>query len=158
VKAPAARPPRAQLGQPFDPLAAGANEPLALLHFAFRAVVAEPDAELATLGLGRVHHRVLFFIARTPELRVVDLLVTLNITKQALHQPLQRLMRQKLVQSRTEATNRRERRLSLTSAGKALERRLSVQQRRAFTAAFRKAGPNAAHGWRLVMRELMNGA
>jgi len=131
---------------------------LALLHFAFRAVVAEPDAQLAELGLGRVHHRVLFFIGRTPELRVVDLIATLGITKQALHQPLSALVRQKLVQQRTDPSNRRERRLSLTAAGKALERRLSGQQRRAFAAAFRKAGPSAAQGWRAVMLELMNGA
>jgi DNA-binding MarR family transcriptional regulator len=129
-----------------------------LLHFAFRAVIAEPDARLARLGLGRVHHRVLFFVARTPELRIVDLLATLNITKQALHRPLKELVQQKLLNSRIEPSNRRERRLSLTAAGKALERALSGHQRRAFAAAFRKAGPNAAHGWRSVMRELISRA
>ena len=147
--------PRAQPGRPFDPLEAGPNEPLALLHFAFRAVVAEPDAQLAELGLGRVHHRVLFFIARVPELRVVDLLATLNVTKQALHQPLAELVRQKLVNSRSEPSDRRERWLSLSAEGKALERRLSGHQRRAFAAAFRKAGPSATDGWRSVMRELI---
>jgi DNA-binding MarR family transcriptional regulator len=143
--------------KPFDPfgVAAGTNEPLVLLHFAFRAVVAEPDARLAELGLGRVHHRALFFIARTPGLRVMDLLATLNVSKQALHLPLKELVRQKLVQSRAEPGNRRERRLRLTAAGRALERRLSGQQRRAFAAAFRKAGPGAARGWRSVMRALI---
>jgi len=151
MKAPAAS------RKPFEPfaVAAGTNEPLALLHFAFRAVVAEPDARLAELGLGRVHHRVLFFIARTPGLRVMDLLATLNITKQALHLPLKELVRQKLVQSRAEPFNRRERRLRLTATGKELERRLSGHQRRAFTTAFRKAGPGAARGWRAVMRQLI---
>jgi len=142
---------------PFDRFDTGANEPLALLHFVFRAVIAEPDAQLAKLGLGRVHHRVLFFIARASKLRVVDLLATLKVTKQALHQPLQELLRQQLVRSRTEPTNRRERWLSLTTTGKALERRLSGHQRRAFAAAFRKAGPAAAQGWRSVMRELVKG-
>jgi DNA-binding MarR family transcriptional regulator len=139
-------------------LAKGPNEALALLHFAFRAVVAEPDAELERRGLGRVHHRILFFIARTPALRIVDLLSTLGVTKQALHSPLQQLIRQKLVQSRAEPSNRRERRLTLTSAGKALERRLSGQQRRAFAAAFRQVGAKKADGWRAVMRELIRAA
>ena len=140
----------------FRAIDAGENEPLALLHFAFRAVVAEPDARLAKLGLGRVHHRILFFIARTPQLRVMDLMATLGVTKQALHQPLQELLRQKLVQSRAEPTNLRERRLSLTAAGRVLERRLSGHQRRAFAAAFRSAGASAAQGWRDVMRELIS--
>lgn len=137
---------------------AGPNEPLALLHFAFRAVVAEPDARLAELGLTRVHHRLLFFIARSPQLRIVDLLRALGISKQALHAPLQQLLEQRLVESRVAPASRRERQLCLTAAGAALEKRLSGHQRRAFRAAFRKAGPAATEGWLRVMRELAAGA
>jgi DNA-binding MarR family transcriptional regulator len=139
-----------------EPLGAREHDPLALLHFAFRAVVAEPDARLARLGLGRVHHRILFFIARSPGLRVMDLSATLGVTKQALHHPLRELLRQKLVHSRAEPGNLRERRLTLTAAGRALEQRLSGHQRRAFAAAFRSAGARAARGWREVMRELVS--
>ena len=139
-------------------LAAGPNEALALLHFAFRAVVAEPDAELAERGLGRVHHRILFFIARTPGLRVSDLLSTLAVTKQALHLPLQQLIRKKLVSSAALPSNLRERRLRLTASGKALERVLSGHQRGLFAAAFRKVGLSQARGWRAVMQQLVNAA
>ena len=131
-----------------------ANEPLVLLHFAFRAVIKEADAQLQARGLGRVHHRILFFIARRPELRVADLLATLGVTKQALHKPLQQLVRAKLVKNYAEPTNLREHRLSLTSSGAKLENRLSDQQRKLFSAAFRKAGPTAAAGWRAIMRQL----
>jgi DNA-binding MarR family transcriptional regulator len=134
---------------------AGPNEPLALLHFAFRAVIQVPDEQLLRRGFGRVHHRILFFIAQNPGLRVADLLATLGTSKQALHRPLQELLRAKLVVSRTEPANLRERRLSLTVRGETLEERLSGYQRSLFAAAFRKAGPAAAEGWRTVMRELM---
>jgi DNA-binding MarR family transcriptional regulator len=131
-----------------------ADEPLALLHFGFRAVVRGPDAVLAERGLGRVHHRILFFVARTSP-TVGDLLATLGISKQALHRPLQELVRAKLVVARPDADNRRVRRLTLSAAGAALERRLSGQQRRMFTVAFGRAGTAGAQGWRRVMRELI---
>jgi len=136
------------------PKVAPEDEPLALLHFAFRAVVAEPDAHLARLGLSRVHHRVLFFVARAPGLRVMDLATTLGVSKQALHGPLQQLVRKKLVASARGTDNRRERLLSLTPAGKLLERRLSGHQRRLFRAAFRHVGARAARGWFAVMHDL----
>jgi len=149
VNAPS-RPP-----EPFNPLVSGANEPLALLHFAFRALVAQPDAKLAALGLGRVHHRILFFVAQTPRLRVVDLMATLGISKQALNGPLRELVRQGFVRSVTHPSNLRERQLSLSAAGSALERRLSGHQRRAFAAAFRQAGPGAKRAWTAVMLEFI---
>jgi DNA-binding MarR family transcriptional regulator len=132
----------------------GPSEPLALMHFAFRAVVKGPDEILARRGLGRVHHRVLFLIARFPGCTVGELHATLGVTKQALHGPLQALARAKLVVARPEPTNRRLRRLTLTATGAALETRLSGAQRAMFASAFRRAGPAAAAGWRQVMRAL----
>jgi DNA-binding MarR family transcriptional regulator len=131
------------------------DRPLALLHFAFRAIVAEPDAKLATLGLGRVHHRILFFIVQQSGLRVVDLVATLGVTKQALNGPLRELVRQGFVNSLVDSHDLRERNLSLSARGKALERELSGAQRRAFAAAFRRAGPGAKRAWQAVMLELI---
>ena len=39
-----------------------------LMHFALRAVIASPDQMLEKRGLSRVHHRILFFVARQPDL------------------------------------------------------------------------------------------
>jgi DNA-binding MarR family transcriptional regulator len=133
---------------------AGANEPLALLHFAFRAVVKGPDAILARRRLGRVHHRILFFVARFPDRTVGELFATLGVTKQALHGPLQALQRAKLVAARPDPANRRLRRLTLTAAGAALEDRLSGAQRQMFARVFGEVGARAAEDWRAVMRAL----
>lgn len=135
----------------------GENEPLALLHFGFRTIVKRPDQELERLGLGRVHHRVLFFIARSPGLAVSELTAILDVTKQALHAPLRRLVADGFVQSTANPDDRRERRLALTARGRALEERLSGHQRRLFAAAFKSAGPSAARGFCAVMQRLADG-
>lgn len=136
----------------------GDNEPLALLYFGFRAVVKKPDEELARHGLGRVHHRILFFIARAPGLGTSELLSTLDVTKQALHGPLGRLQSERLVQSVRDPHNGRQRCLTLTPRGRALERRLSGYQRGLFAAAFRSVGPTDAQGFYAVMRALAHEA
>jgi DNA-binding MarR family transcriptional regulator len=135
------------------PVAADADPP-ALLFFAFRAVTAEPDRMLADLGLGRVHHRILYFVARSPGLRVGGLLATLGVSKQALHGPLRELLGRGLVAATAPALERRARELRLTPEGERLERRLAAAQRRRFARAFRAAGPQAEKGWREVMRRL----
>jgi len=131
-----------------------ANEPLLLLHFAFRAVTRGPDALLSRHGFGRLHHRVLFFVGRDPDVRVGDLQVALGISKQALHLPLRELVEANLVESTPDVDDARSRRLRLTDAGKTLEDSLSGAQRKLFRAAFRRAGREATDGWRQVMAEL----
>jgi len=126
----------------------------ALLFFAFRALTAEPDRILAERGLGRVHHRILYFIARRPGVRVGELLETLGVSKQALNRPLQQLILQQLVAPRVPPENRRTKELRLSAAGARLERRLTGSQRRRFRRAFAGCGDAAEAGWREVMRRL----
>lgn len=127
------------------------NEALELFFFAYREFTAYPDEILARRGLQRVHHRILYFVARRPGLAVSDLLRTLGVTKQALNAPLRRLLAEGLVESRP-GTDRRFRELRLTSAGAALETELSGSQRERMAAIFSavKAGHETA--WRDVMR------
>jgi DNA-binding MarR family transcriptional regulator len=126
----------------------------ALLFFAFRALTAEPDRMLAERGLGRVHHRILYFVARSPGVRVGGLLATLGVSKQAMHGPLRDLLRSGLVAATAAAGNRRAKELRLTPEGERLERRLTGAQRRRFARAFRGAGADAEHGWREIMSRL----
>lgn len=126
----------------------------ALLFWAFRALTAEPDRILAERGLGRVHHRVLYFVARSPGLRVGGLLAALGVSKQALHGPLRDLLRAGLVAASVPPGNRRAKELRLTAEGARLERRLTGAQRRRFARAFEDAGADAERGWREIMRRL----
>ena len=128
------------------------DDPSALLFFGFRALTAEPDRMLEARGLGRVHHRILYFVGRTPGIRVGGLQATLGVSKQALNRPLRALLSAGLVEATVPAGNRRTKELRLTRAGALLEKRLGAAQRRRFERAFRAAGADAERGWREVMR------
>ncbi|HEY9906923.1 MAG TPA: MarR family transcriptional regulator [Thermosynechococcaceae cyanobacterium] len=127
------------------------NEALEALHFAFRAVVAKPDAILAEQGLSRVHHRILYFIGRQPGLSVNELLATLGVSKQSLNTPLRQLTQSGLVEFRIDTTDRRIKRLTLTASGLCLEHQLSDDQRQRFARVFKVVGLEGEATWRKVM-------
>jgi len=122
-----------------------------LLFFAYRDFTAEPDAMLAKFGFGRAHHRVVYFVGRTPGMTVGELLFILRITKQSLSRVLSQLVKQGFVSQRTGAQDRRQRLLYLTDKGAELERQLSAEQRARIARAYRAAGAQAVEGFRKVM-------
>ncbi len=126
-----------------------------LLFFGYRDFTAGADAILAGLDMGRAHHRVLHFVGRSPGITVGDLLGILAITKQSLGRVLQPLIEQGYVTQAPGRSDRRQRLLSLTDKGMALERRLYERQRETVMRAYREAGPAAVEGFRQVMRGLM---
>lgn len=130
------------------------NKALEALHFAFRAVVAKPDAILAERGLSRVHHRILYFIGRKPELSVNELLATLGVSKQSLNSPLRQLTQLGLVESNSDTSDRRIKRLTLTPSGLCLESQLSGDQRQRFARVFEVVGLEGETAWRKVMHLL----
>lgn len=129
-------------------------EAVELLFHAYRAFTAKPDAILAERGLGRLHHRILYFVARKPGRRVSDLLQTLGVTKQAIHGPLKQLVAMDLVRVAEDAQDRRVRRLSLSAGGAALEAQLCETQRQLLNGVFADKGAGAELAWRQVMAEL----
>jgi len=129
-----------------------------MLFFAYRDFTGAADVILDELGLGRAHHRALHFIGRTPGITVGDLLAILRITKQSLARVLTALMDQGYVAQSPGRSDRRQRLLSLTEAGQALERRLFERQRERLAVAYREAGGPAVDGFRRVMRGVMDTA
>ena len=129
-----------------------------LLFFAYRDFTAAADVILEELGLGRAHHRAIHFIGRQPGITVGDLLAILRITKQSLARVLTTLVGEGLVAQSPGRSDRRQRLLTLTEAGRALERRLFERQRERLAAAYREAGGPAVDGFRRVMRGIMDQA
>jgi DNA-binding MarR family transcriptional regulator len=125
-----------------------------LLYFAYRAFTAGPDRMLAQRGLGRVHHRILYFVARNPGGSVKQLLEILAITKQALHLPLRQLQSMGLVEAACDERDARVRRLRLSAEGVRLEARLTATQMKQLEEAFSRGGADAMDGWLAVMRAL----
>ena len=126
-----------------------------LMFFAYRDFTAAADIILEELGLGRAHHRAIHFIGRQPGITVGDLLAILRITKQSLARVLTTLVEQNLVDSAPGRHDRRQRLLTLTEPGRALERRLFDRQRERLATAYREAGGPAVDGFRRVMRGIM---
>lgn len=129
-------------------------EAFELFFHAYRAFTAKPDAILAERGLARLHHRILYFVARRPGQRVSDLLLTLGVSKQALHGPLKQLVEMTLVLVAGDEQDRRTRRLSLSEEGALLEARLSQSQRELLADVFADKGEAAVLAWRQVMADL----
>ena len=127
-----------------------------LLFFAYRDFTNAADVILEELGLGRAHHRALHFIGRNPGIAVGDLLSLLRITKQSLARVLTTLVAQGFVAQSQGRADRRQRLLTLTPSGQALERRLFERQRERLLAAYREAGAGAVEGFRRVMRGIMD--
>jgi DNA-binding MarR family transcriptional regulator len=127
-----------------------------LMYFAYRGFTSDPDRILAERSYGRAHHRAIHFIHRRPGLTVNELLDVLGVTKQSLNRVLRQLVADGLVESRVGATDRRQRNLHLTTAGRALEQELSAAQRRRVRAAFSHAGPEAVAGFRKVLEAMID--
>jgi DNA-binding MarR family transcriptional regulator len=126
------------------------------MFFAYRGFTADPDRILAELAYGRAHHRAMHFINRAPGTTVNNLLAILGVTKQSLNRVLRSLVEDGLVESRVGSSDKRERHLYLTDAGRALEQRLSDAQRARMRTAYRAAGPEAVAGFRQVLEAMMD--
>src|SRR5580698_4085181 len=127
-----------------------------LLFFAYRDFTNAADVALEELGLGRAHHRALHFIGRNPGITVSELLAILRITKQSLARVLGALVDQGYVAQAQGDHDRRQRLLSMTQAGQALERRLFERQQTVLAPAYRQAGATAVEGFRGVMLAIMD--
>jgi DNA-binding MarR family transcriptional regulator len=127
-----------------------------MLFFAYRDFTAEPDAILAEIGLGRAHHRVIYFVGRYPGMTVSDLLGILQITKQSLSRVLGQLVREAYITQAKGTEDRRQRLLTLTERGRELERQLTANQRARIARAYREAGADAVEGFRKVMLGIMS--
>lgn len=128
-----------------------------LLYFAYRGFTDRPDRILERRGLGRVHHRILYFIGQRPDVSVRGLLDLLAVSKQALNAPLRQLIEMNLVSALADPADRRMKNLRLTAEGQRLEAELTGAQMRHLQAAFERAGAGREAGWRAVMEELAKG-
>ncbi|MBY0301168.1 MAG: MarR family winged helix-turn-helix transcriptional regulator [Sphingomonas ginsenosidimutans] len=126
-----------------------------LLYFGNSHITRSIDRGLARQGLGRAHHRALYFIARKPDMPVSDLLALLAITKQSLGRVLNELIERELVETRPGERDRRQRLLRLTPSGVELEASLYDALRERLSAAYSQAGQGAVSGFWAVLEGLI---
>ena len=127
-----------------------------LMFFAYRDFTGEADALLADFGLGRAHHRAIYFIGRNPDMTVSDLLDILSITKQSLSRVLSHLIDEGYVEQREGTNDRRQRLLRLTPKGKTLETDVHRLQSQRFAKAYTQCGAGAVDGFQRVLSHLLD--
>jgi DNA-binding MarR family transcriptional regulator len=120
-------------------------------YFAYRAFTAGPDRILQEKGLGRVHHRILYFVGRNPRININELLAILGVSKQALNAPLRKLIELGLIEVQTGSHDRRVKELQLSKTGAKLEARLTQTQMEHLHRAFARGGEVAVQGWQQIM-------
>lgn len=130
------------------------QQAIELFYFAYRSFTAVPDRILQDLGLGRVHHRIMYFVGRNPGLNINELLQVLSVSKQALNAPLRKLTEMGLIDVQTAQHDRRVKKLNLSKKGLKLEARLTRSQLEHLSRAFMRGGDQATDGWIKVMQEL----
>ncbi|NIJ17994.1 DNA-binding MarR family transcriptional regulator [Sphingobium vermicomposti] len=139
---------------PASPLFLRENEirrGIEMLYFGYSALTRSIDEGLAAQGLGRAHHRTLYFISRQPDLAVKDLLRLLAITKQSLGRVLTDLIERGYIESRPGPNDRRQKLLRLSPAGQELEAELFRALREKMAAAYAQAGQGSVTGfWRVL--------
>ena len=134
---------------------------MALLFFAYRDFVSDPDKVLeayriGNTTLGRAHHRVIHFVGRNPGITVAELLKILRITKQSLARVLRQLVDEGFIEQRKGKTDGRQRHLHLTEKGIGFELALSSPQKARFRKAFEQLGPDAARQFRDMLLALVD--
>ncbi|MEH3107219.1 MAG: MarR family transcriptional regulator [Sphingomonas fennica] len=126
-----------------------------LLYFGYSHLYRGIDEGLARMGLGRAHHRALYFVARRPDMMVSELLRLLGITKQSLGRVLNELTARGLIETRTGREDRRQRLLRLTETGARFEAELFEALRERLSAAYAEAGHGAVGGFWAVLEGLI---
>ena len=124
---------------------------LELMYYGWRGMTLSADQYLAKLGLSRPHHRILYVVARQPDISIGALIDILGISKQAANRPLNLLLQRKLLTSKRSPEQHRSKLLRLTESGKRAEQRASGYERAVMRAAFDRVGPSGAAAWMAVM-------
>jgi DNA-binding MarR family transcriptional regulator len=127
---------------------------LELMYYGWRGMTLAADQYLATLDLSRAHHRILYVVARQPDISIGALIETLGISKQALNRPLSQLQQRKLLTAKRSPEQHRSKLVRLTEEGKRVEQRASGLERKVMREAFDRVGPPGAAAWMAVMEAI----
>ncbi|SFP95252.1 DNA-binding transcriptional regulator, MarR family [Bradyrhizobium sp. Ghvi] len=127
---------------------------LELMYYGWRGMTLEADAYLAKQGLSRSHHRILYVVARRPEIAIGSLIEVLGISKQAINRPLNLLLDRELLTSRRSPEQHRSKLLRLTAAGQRIEQTASERERKVMREAFDRVGTRGAAAWMAVMETI----
>ena len=126
-----------------------------LMFFAYRDFTSGPDKILEKISFGRAHHRVIYFVGKSENLTIKDLLSILQITKQSLSRVLNQLVKEKYIILST-GDDKRTKKLTLSKKGQELEKKLSDIQIKQIYNVIKKFDEKDINGFKKVLYEMIN--
>lgn len=119
---------------------------LELVFFVHMQMADAADQMLAEHGLGRPHHRVLYFAGRQPGITVGELMTLLRISNQALARTTNLLTAEGLLEQRYSPSDRRVRQNFITPKAQALLKLTTQRQLGTIAAALEHLTPSQVEG------------
>ncbi len=110
----------------------------------------------AAPSLSPAQIRVVFLVGQADPMPLSDALAQLGVTKQSLWRLTRPLFDRGLMSKRASPSDGRERLLSLTPAGRALEQSLFATARRRLAEAYKRSGAEAVDGFITVTRAMVS--
>lgn len=128
-----------------------------VLHFMTQlCIVADSDAPLATLEMGRVHHRILYFAHFTPGITVGELLSVLGVRHQNIQPALRRLVQEGYIRTRPSKLDGRIKELYCSRKGDKLLEFASGPQRARFERAYDSVTEKDVESYFKVMTAMLD--
>ncbi len=131
------------------------KELMEIFFFSYQAFTKQADDKLDEIGLGRAHHRIIYFVGANPGLSVSELLSILKITKQSLSRVLNQLEIEGYIERKIDKNDQRKRLLALTEKGIILEEELTELQIDILRKACKNGGFEAVQGFKTLTMEMM---
>jgi DNA-binding MarR family transcriptional regulator len=107
--------------------------------FANRRLFEVVETPLTEEGLGRLHHRIPFFVSRSPGMTVGELMATFGVSHQNIRVAMKQLVDRGVIEARKRPVDCRQRQMFATAYGDRIADEMHAQQsmrlRRAVTAA-----------------------
>ena len=126
-----------------------------LLFFSYRDFTSGPDKVLEKIEFGRAHHRIIYFVGKKEGITIKDLLSILQITKQSLSRVLNQLVKNKYINVST-GFDKRTKKLSLTSKGLELEKKLSIIQINKIRNVLKSKKDMDINGFKKILFDMIN--
>jgi DNA-binding MarR family transcriptional regulator len=127
-----------------------------VLHFMVQLSLAgDAEAKLKRRGMGRVHHRILYFAHFSPGITVSELLTVLDVRHQNIQRILRQLVEGGYVFARQSAEDGRVRQLSSSRKGEKLLQSLSVAQYARIGRAFNRVTSGDVKSYLKVMTAML---
>jgi DNA-binding MarR family transcriptional regulator len=127
-----------------------------VLHFMAQLSLGEDaDSRVSTKGMGRVHHRLLYFAHFTPGISVSELLDVLGVKHQNIQAPLRQLIEEGYILSKASAADGRVKQLYCSRKGDKLLEFVSAGQRERIQRAYDSVNPEDVESYFKVMTALL---